>query len=406
MKRALLPVLILLIVISGCAQREVEIPAPAETASPPSATEAPTTAPPLKTDAPVTTAPPKTEAPVKTGTPAVDPEIQVEVYDLEKAYPGTTFLADGHDPERPRIIEVDLQGHIVWEYVVPEALRPEGPISTEAELLPNGNVLFLIAGRGLYEINRGGEVVWSHPDPRSSHDADRLPNGNTIYVYGDEDKKTDAQVKEVNPNGEVVWSWYAKDHFDMAPYSAIYKNGWTHTNSVSRLPNGNTLISMRNFNFIVEVDLDGEVVRTIGEGTFTKQHDPEVQPDGRILVADHGDPQGAIEVDPETGEVAWRYVDGDEKNWPLRDANRLPNGNTLITGLTKVFEVTPEGETVWRLELKGVKFADINEAKRFGFYKADRVSADPQYSSHTSWKYFASWSQDGQRSGGAVPLCT
>ncbi|MFC1992002.1 hypothetical protein ACFLVC_04715, partial [Chloroflexota bacterium] len=53
--------------------------------------------------------------------------------------------------------------------------------------------------------------------------------------------------------------------------------------------------------------------------------------------------------------------------WPVRDANRLPNGNTLITGTTKIVEVTPEKETVWQLTLKGVTSIGPRP-----FYKADR----------------------------------
>ena len=59
--------------------------------------------------------------------------------------------------------------------------------------------------------------------------------------------------------------------------------------------------------------------------------------------------------------------------WPVRDANRLPNGNTLITGAIKIVEVTTEGKIVWQLTLKGVAFGWGGEAARFGFYKAERI---------------------------------
>ena len=64
----------------------------------------------------------------------------------------------------------------------------------------------------------------------------------------------------MTPVGEIVWSWYAKDEYDVAPYADIDDEGWTHANAVTRLSNGNTLVSLRNFNLTVEVDPDGDVV--------------------------------------------------------------------------------------------------------------------------------------------------
>jgi phage terminase large subunit-like protein len=217
--------------------------------------------------------------------------------------------------------------------------------------------------------------------PKISHDADRLPNGNTIFAFGFNDQKSDAQVVEVNQKGEVVWTWHAKNYFDKPPYDNIFDEGWTHTNAVSRLPNGNTLISLRNFNVVVEVDAKGEVVRTIGEGIFDNQHDPEILPNGNLLTANHnrqpqnsGKPQAAVEIKPETGKIVWQYSIADQRSWPLRDADRLANGNTLITGTTRIVEVTPEGEIVWQLKLQGVNFTQQDAVGR-GFYKADRIGA-------------------------------
>jgi hypothetical protein len=178
---------------------------------------------------------------------------------------------------------------------------------------------------------------------------------------------------EVNSEGEVVWAWYAKDYFDKPPYDDIFDQGWAHTNAVSRLPNGNTLISPRNFDLEVEVDPKGEVVRTYGEGVFVSQHDPEMLPNGNILLANQCLPHRATEFDPKTNEVVWEYVIPERTNWPVRDANRLPNGNTLITGTTGIVEVTPEGEIVWRLRLQGVSFSTPRDAAGGGFYKADRI---------------------------------
>jgi len=333
------------------------------------------------------------EAPPPMVRGAVDPDISVDVYEPDLVWAGTTLLADCHDPDRRgiegdffvRIIEVNMLGEIVWEYIVPEELGRHTNTGLDVELLPNDNILFVLPHNGVYEINRNGDIVWSNLDAdhvpnleglvlnldsKVTHDADRLPNGNTLVVYGG-DEKSDAQVKEINPEGEIVWSWYAKDHFDEPPYNDIYYQGWLHTNAVTRLPNGNTLISPRNFDFIVELDPQGSVVRTIGEGVFFGQHDPEVLPNGNVLLANHGKPHRAIEFDPETGEIVWEYTVRDPDNWPVRDADRLPNGNTLITGTRTIIEVTPEGKIVWQLTLDAT--FDREEAAGYGFYKAERI---------------------------------
>lgn len=306
--------------------------------------------------------------------PVADPDIKVEKYVPAKAWNGTTLLADNHRRERPRIIEVDMQGKIVWEYEIPLSLRQYTNPGFDVEPLPNNNVLFALPGNGIYEIDRQGTVVWSLLDPKVSHDVDRLPNGNTLYVYGNNDTKTDPQVKEVDKSEKIVWSWYAKDEFDKPPYKDVYEQGWTHTNAVTRMKNGNTLISPRNFGCLVEVDPQGTVIKIIGEDYLVHQHDPEVLPNGNILVANHDNPHEILEIDSTTEEIVWRFAILHRRTWPVRDANRLPNGNILITGTMHLFEITPDKELVWLLELKNVTFRSPREAPALGFYKAERIT--------------------------------
>jgi hypothetical protein len=261
----------------------------------------------------------------------------------------------------------------VWQYLVPE----KGTL-IEAELLPNNNILYTVSEKGVFEIDRNGKVVWQYLTNKIDHDADRLPDGNTIFVFGFGDQKSDAQVTEVNPKGEVVWQWYAKDHFDNPPYDSISNEGWTHINAVTRLPDGNTMVSLRNFNMVAEVNSQGAVVRTIGEGILEGVHEPEVLPNGNILAAliSATNPIHAIEINPSSGAVVWQFRwSGEFLPQLTADANRLPNGNTLIVGKTKMIEVTSTGEIVWQLGLKGISFSSAEEAVRLGFFKADRISA-------------------------------
>jgi hypothetical protein len=297
-------------------------------------------------------------------------------------------VRDNTDEANPRVVELNMLGEVVWEYRIPQELRGYTNPGFDAEALDNGNMLLGFPRYGIMEIDRSGNMIWSYRDTKVTHDADRLANGNTLMVFGGNDTQDDAQVKEVDPQGNLVWQWFARDHFDYAPYDRVWESGWTHTNAATRLANGNTLISLRNFNFLVMVSPDGQVVQTIGQGLIFSPHDPEVLENGNILVASQPPLPGylewpddaeiieAREINPATNQVVWQYG-GIGSSWRgqlTRDANRLANGNTLITGHSKVIEVTPGGEVVWQLELNA-DLGEGNDKAARGFYKAQRIPA-------------------------------
>ena len=58
--------------------------------------------------------------------------------------------------------------------------------------------------------------------------------------------------------------------------------------------------------------------------------------------------------------------------FPLRGADRLPNGNTLLTGTTTILEMTDSGQVVWRFVLEGEMYRG-RDGPLLGFYKAERV---------------------------------
>lgn len=310
------------------------------------------------------------EKPITRGS--VDPDLVVEIYDKDKAMDGTTLFPDNHNTDKPRIIEVNMLGEIIWEYDLPQELKRYTNPGFDVEPLPNNNILFVLPGNGAYEINRNKEIVWSYKTTKISHDADRLPNGNTLIAFGNNDLMSDAQVKEINPKGEIVWSWYAKYYFNKEPYKSISTEGWSHTNAVLRMSNGDTLVSPRNFNMLVEVNPKGEVVKTIGKEIMVKQHDPVFLENGNLLFANHAEPNKIIELD-KNENIVWEFEITNKRMQPVRDANRLSNGNTLITGTTKIIEVTPDKEIVWSLAIKDTSAFTKQTSAGLGFYKAERI---------------------------------
>lgn len=316
---------------------------------------------------------------------AAEPGYVVESYDPSKAYNGTTLFAD-HNPTNLRVVQVNMQGDKVWEYMIPTNWAENMGAGFDAELLTNGNILIVLSGHGLIEINRSGDIAWSNMDAQVSHDADRLPNGNTIYIYGDNDAATSAVVKEVLPSGELVWAWYATNEYTVwpyFPYTNVYRGGWTHCNAATRMDDGNTLINLRNFDLTILVDTNGHTVwsydwTNLYAGEFPigyDPHDPELVTTNRMLVCLQWEsPYQVAELDRFGGTSIWAYARAGLRT--TRDADRLPNGNTLIVGVmtqmenSVMFEVTPESNIVWQLRMTNRSTA----GSPGWFFKAQRIS--------------------------------
>jgi len=303
---------------------------------------------------------------------------------LNRVFEGTTLLADMSDSKWPRVVEVDFKGNVLWEFSPLSPPNYLGGAVLDAAKLVNGNILITIKGSGIYEINRDGKLAWSHNDAEASHDADRLPNGNTLYNLGWRSKGEDV-VREINPNGKIVWSWKGLADYDREPFANIESEGWMHVNSVSRLKNGNTLISMRNFNTVAEVNPDGRVVRdwtfrgwdkrtglkTKGKIEGVRNHEPEILENGNMLLALR-QPHRFVEFNLKTQEIVWSWAHpgGDRELRTNREANRLPNGNTLGSAGNKLVEIAPDGAIVWQM------MAPSGGRKHRKFHKAIRIDAN------------------------------
>jgi hypothetical protein len=123
---------------------------------------------------------------------------------------------------------------------------------------------------------------------------------------------------------------------------------------------GQVLLSFRELGAIGVLDLASEQLVWATRGPWLGQHDPDVLPNGHVLLFDnyghYEKPEGAsrvIEFDPRTMEIVWQYAGSAE--WPFASAirssqQRLANGNTLITESSggRILEVTQGGDIVWQ----------------------------------------------------------
>lgn len=301
-------------------------------------------------------------------------EVSVEVLKAERMFPGNTAFIDNSEASS-RIVEIDPQGRTVWEYELPAQVAPRPKFASDLEWLSGvDRFLFTSAPNGVFEVDRQKNNVWSYRTDKISHDADRLPNGNTIFVYG-RDGDDDAQVTEVSPAGEVVWRWHARQHLagdtrHEMPAGRREPYSYTHANAVVRLPSGNTLVSLRNFHMLVEVDRSGAVVWK--RAGLPRVHDPAPLPNGNLLVSLLVRPNyHPVREITRTGETVWEFSQSDVL--APTTVMPLPNGNVLIAGQNKIVEVTRDKEVVWRAVLRGVR--PSNDDTERHIYKAVRIPA-------------------------------
>lgn len=142
---------------------------------------------------------------------------------------------------------------------------------------------------------------------------------------------------------------------------------------------GDVLISASHLDLIGIIDIVREKLRwTWGPGTLEEQHDPTFLENGNILIFDNGtrrEYSRIIELDPLKNEIVWEYHSFQPRlfftDWG-GSAQRLPNGNTLITETSKgrVFEITRDGKIVWEF-LNPEKAED---GKRATIYRMTRIT--------------------------------
>jgi outer membrane protein assembly factor BamB len=145
------------------------------------------------------------------------------------------------------------------------------------------------------------------------------------------------------------------------------------------------LLSARHVNniFIIDQDTGNPVWSWQGAPELDWQHHPVMLSNGKILVFDNGTRRGysrVLELDPVNQATVWVYEAEQRTDFFTArggDAQRLPNGNTLICESEKgrVFEVTSAGQIVW--EFWHPEIAEEN--KRKTIYRMERIGVkDPR----------------------------
>ena len=164
---------------------------------------------------------------------------------------GNTVVADNG---RMKVIEVNREGKVVWEFTVPNTNKRKHPTMRQVRRLGNGNTLICASTEDrVIEASPGGKVVWSYAVPFPYL---RLANGHTPISSGDGyGSPRGFFLVEVDHAGKEVWQYGGSG----APKEQQLRWPSGHV----RLANGNTLIAEARGGVIREVSPDKKTVRVI-----------------------------------------------------------------------------------------------------------------------------------------------
>jgi hypothetical protein len=247
--------------------------------------------------------------------------------------------------EDDRIIEVSPKGEITWEWVASDHVDELG-FSPEARKA--------MKAAGSFNANRGS-FDWLHIN--SAH----YVGPNQWFDTGDMrfapdniiiSSRETSVLAIVGRDGKIVWR-LGPDFSESKELRAIRQIiGQHHAHLIPKgLPGAGNLLVFDN------------------GGSSGYGAPSGIAPEGRAIYARAG--SRVLEINPVTLELVWSYANARFFSTNISSAQRVANGNTLITAGAggRLFEVTPNGEIVW--EYLHPVFGGANNANNV--YRAYRV---------------------------------
>ncbi len=322
------------------------------------------------------------------------PTINVTVA-TSQAAEGYIFLSSYHHlwslGAQPYLLVLDNAGEPVFYRRMP-------PLNNlDFKTQPNGLLTYFSRATNLlYVMDNSYTIVDTYEAGNGylmdHHDFQLLPNGHALLMIWDpqpvdmsqivEDGDPAATViglviQELDSAKNVVFQWSSWDHFaitDTQVNLTAAQIAYVHGNAVELDFDGNLLISNRAMDEITKIDREtGDVIWRLGgrqneftffdeDGPFYGQHDIRRLPNGNVTIYDNREGhfpyfsravEYQLDEEAKTATIAWQY-----RNTPdiygawLGNAQRLPNGNTLIgwgSTVPTMTEVTPQGEVAFEL---------------------------------------------------------
>lgn len=311
--------------------------------------------------------------------------------DRERAWPGFTLFAP-YQSKSTTVYLIDLDGAVVHTWQMPYPAQ-YGCLTERGTLFYNGKTPSgpnkFISDKpykigAVMEVDWNGRMLWEVRNPNHHHDGIRLRNGNVLLLcltklpleiasrvkggmantehngemYGD-------YLIELTTDGRPVWEYRFWEHLDpetdRITANQEPRDAWTNGNGLAELPNGDIVVSFRTISTVIIVERKtGTIIWKLGAPSLCGQHAPTPLANGNLLIFDNGPHRldhpmpfsRVIEVELATKRIVWEYRERRESDFfspRISNAQRLPNGNTLICegDFGRLFEVTAGGEVVW-----------------------------------------------------------
>jgi len=238
----------------------------------------------------------------------------------------------------------------------------------------------VVGDQGVYEVAPDGRIVWE------------WKAGDHLDEFGFTTEGFEYLRRSVARQPDNIWGY-----LEINSAKTLGPNRWHREDPDTVFAPDNILISSRKANIVALIDKrTGKIVWRLGPyfdaepgcehqrinrhslprplDQISGQHNPHFIADGlpgagNLMVFDNQGGAGyppaplgiyagsrVLEIDPVTKHIVWQYTAEDSGRPPwtffssfVSNAQRLPNGNTLITeGMHgRIFQVTPSGEVVW-----------------------------------------------------------
>jgi hypothetical protein len=306
--------------------------------------------------------------------------------------------------ESLELIQRDFEGNVIWRFGHNEQIQSNGGTVWAARQHHDWQREDFPAGyyspAATPAISGSKTLILTHTNHSRPNVADRpleddrlievLPDGSIVWEWVasdhiDELGFADDARKAIksSPGFNAARGGFDWLHINAAAY--LGPNHWFDEGDTRFAPN-NVIISSRQASFLAIVGRDGKIVWRLGPdfsqskelraiGQIIGQHNSHIIPKGlpgagNVLVFDNGGASGygftnpiapngtgafvrassrVLEINPVTLELVWSYSGPRFYGSNISGAQRLLNGNTLITEgpSGRLFEVTKEGMIVW-----------------------------------------------------------
>ncbi len=274
---------------------------------------------------------------------------------------------DGHllicDSGNARVIELDNEQRIVWQY--------GSPIRTERRLSFPRSVEITASGEYLIADTANDRVVSATSDCAAEQSASQevelfwprcvrsSPTGSLIIADG-----RNGRIVELSKSGQIL-----NEIFEIK-WNGLQKLEDPH--DVRTLPNGHLLITDSPRNFVFEVDWSGQVHRVIGDDESVSLDDPHAAQqlnDGRFVICDTGHHR-ILFVD-QRGKFldSFETVHGDEFVLRMKQPKYLEvnhDGTMVVvdTGNNRVLASTTDGQLIWEIsEISGSPLPHLHQPR-------------------------------------------